>query len=98
MTAKSDGSRNGGAGVPADETGVTLRKRPFPLIRVSLYERFGDDQAKHPIAKKFQPLISGIPAACGAGMAQSRGQQGWVLELMPERVLKRRRRLRRLTG
>ncbi len=52
-----------------DGLGMAPRDLALGLVRVALQQPFGDHQAEHPVAKKFQALVGGGGALLHIGIA-----------------------------
>ena len=77
-----------GAGLARDQGIVAPRHLAFGLVRVAVVERAGDDQAEHPVAEEFEPLVA---VAAEARMGQRALEQLEVARL-PGRACRGRRR------
>ena len=75
-------ARRVGAGFGAHQQAEILSERSFRLARVAEIEFLGDDQAQHPVAEKFEPLIGRIGLAlAAAAMGECRLEQIAVAEV-----------------
>ena len=84
---KPGGLRRAGAG-RAPRQGVEFqRQRAFGIIGIKRVEFFGDDQAQHPVAEKFQPLIG--KRRMGAGMGERALQKLRIGKMVAEFLFER---------
>ena len=75
--------------------GVAPRQLAFGLVGEAAPQQLGDDEAEHPVAEEFEPLVAAPAAAAPAHrarMGQRLGQQGLVREFVAEALGQRQRR------
>src|SRR6185369_14727096 len=80
---KAEVAANVGAGLARDQGVVTARHLALGLVRISLIQRTGDDQAENPVAKEFEALVT---VGAGARMGEGPLKQGQVGGRMTELV------------
>ena len=78
MGAEGRGAADLGAGFAGDQRIVAAAHLAFGLIGEALVKPVGDDQAEHPVAEEFEPLIG---VAAMAAMGQRALEQLGILGL-----------------